>query len=690
MKERIDKNKDITSNSKQIEILKKNFPSCFDKDGNFSPDKLNEIVGKETNITNESYSLNWLGKTYARLLANLEPETMLEEDYNHNEKEENKNSNNIYIEGDNLEVLKHMVNAYSEKIKMIYIDPPYNTGIDFIYKDDRKFTKEELSKLANIDEEEAQRVLEFTNSNSNSHSAWLTFMYPRLYVARELLKEDGVIFISIDDNEQAQLKILCDEVFGEENFINLVTVKTKDAGVTGSTAGKSLKGATELLLIYSKRKKNIKFNQVYDKSELISYIENMKQKKISWKYTSILLNEGELEYITSTVDGSGDEIKIYRNKNYKISNINEVSKKENLTEKEVYYKYINQIFTTSLPQSSIRGRVLDVIGDDYDLITIEYVPKSGKNKDKLYKQYYKGDKKRLLTWLKDVVVIEDEDIYKKDMLSTLWDQFKYNNLSKEGDINFENGKKPLEMIKKVCDFNLYNNDIILDFFSGSSTTAHAVMDLNTKDNGNRKFIMVNLPESIDEKKNKSTYEFCVNELKEEPVITTIGKERIRRAAKKIKEDNKDKEYINDIDLGFKVYKTKDLIETNYFESLEKLEEGSQFNLLNKDLSEEDIKSLLLTWKLYDGIEINKDFTTIDFANYTSYYLENKLYLMYKDFDNNKIKLLLEKIDEDKNFNPRKIILFANNFNTKELSEIKEAIKGYRNKKGIELEVENRY
>jgi adenine-specific DNA-methyltransferase len=164
---------------------------------------MQEIVGESgLDISRESYSLNWLGKSYARLLANENPRTLLREDKEHNSKEANQNSENLLIKGDNLEVLKHLTHAYSESIKMIYIDPPYNTGGDgFIYNDDRKFTVDELSRLAGIDRDESKRILEFTASKANSHSAWLTFMYPRLYVARELLREDGVIFISIDDKE---------------------------------------------------------------------------------------------------------------------------------------------------------------------------------------------------------------------------------------------------------------------------------------------------------------------------------------------------------------------------------------------------------------------------------------------------------------------------------------------------------
>ena len=178
------------------------------------------------NISREFFEINWLGKSYAKLLCNLPPETLLSEDKAHNIKPKNAHSQNLLICGDNLEVLKHLKNAYQNKLKMIYIDPPYNTDSGgFVYQDDRKFTPKQFSSLANIslDEadrilNEADRILKFTAKGSNSYSAWLTFMYPCLYIARDLLKEEDVIFISIEDNEVSQLKLLCDEVFGEINF----------------------------------------------------------------------------------------------------------------------------------------------------------------------------------------------------------------------------------------------------------------------------------------------------------------------------------------------------------------------------------------------------------------------------------------------------------------------------------------
>jgi len=215
--------KNIAVPNSDLEVLKKHFPHCFNKDEKFDLEKFKKhLAESKISFSAESYGLEWLGKSYARLLATDPATTLLKADETHNTKPENATSQNLLIKGDNLEVLKHLAHAYYEKIKMIYIDPPYNTGSDgFVYQDDRKFTAKELAKMAGISEEKAQRILDFTRSKSNSHSAWLTFMYPRLYIAKHLLREDGAIFVSIDDNEVAQLRLMMDEIFGEENFVGV-------------------------------------------------------------------------------------------------------------------------------------------------------------------------------------------------------------------------------------------------------------------------------------------------------------------------------------------------------------------------------------------------------------------------------------------------------------------------------------
>ena len=266
--------------NERLALLKQHFPNCFDKNGAFLPEKMaEELHAKGVATQKKGYSLNWLGKSYAKVLRDTPPETLLAENIEHNQQPENVNSENILIKGDNLEVLKHLKHAYKNQIKMIYIDPPYNTGSDsFVYQDDRKFTPEQLAELGGTDLDEAKRVLEFTSKKSNSHSAWLTFMYPRLYIARELLRDDGVIFISIDDNEQAQLKLLCDEVFGEENFVDTLIVK-KSANGMGSKEGYSTNH--DFILVYSKKKQDKNFIGITVSED---YIENFKKIDEFGKY----------------------------------------------------------------------------------------------------------------------------------------------------------------------------------------------------------------------------------------------------------------------------------------------------------------------------------------------------------------------------------------------------------------------
>ena len=199
------------------------------------------------------YELNFLGKNYAKLIESFETTTVIEPDIEHNQKEENKNSNNIYISGDNLDALKHLLKSYHRKIKCIYIDPPYNTGNDdFVYNDTFNFSEKELINKLDISEEKAKRLLSFLSRKSSSHSAWLSFMLPRLRLARDLLTDDGVIFISIDDNEQANLKILCDSIFGEQNFVANLIWHSKNKLSGNTMLEQSIDTRTEYILCYQK------------------------------------------------------------------------------------------------------------------------------------------------------------------------------------------------------------------------------------------------------------------------------------------------------------------------------------------------------------------------------------------------------------------------------------------------------
>jgi len=657
-----------------LEILKKHFPNCFDKDGNFNLEKFKEEIKiQEINLSKESYSLEWLGKSYARVLTFEPARTLLKADENWNNKPENKSSGNILIKGDNLEVLKHLVNAYHEKIKMIYIDPPYNTGNDgFVYQDDRKFTVEELAELAGIDEERAKRILDFVNSKSNSHSAWLTFMYPRLYVARRLLREDGVIFVSIDDNEIAQLRILMDEIFGEENFVaNFIWT-----GRSGAEDDSAIRVNHEYILMYCKSKNDLIVGLDIKQDDKFPYYDSNKKRY----YKRQLLRKW------------GDH-----------------SRKEDRP--NLYYPIKSpngKYFYPKLPDGNDGcwrwGKEKMQKAIEQGLIEFAL------NKNGVLEAYEK--------------IYEDDESRKRKKFKSLLNDASYTSEGTKEIKEYFNGIKVFDrpkpsklMLKLLKISNSSISDIILDFFAGSGTTGDAVMQLNAEDGGNRKFILVQLDEPIDPKKNKTTYDFVKNELGEEnPTIFHICKERLVRAAKKIKEeiinkkieekekeikeleskldvngDNKEKieelkkeiEALKNQDLGFKIFETIPIWEDYLRDEKELTEQTTLFD--ESKLTEEDLKALLITWKTYDGIPLTEECKEVRLNNYTAYYCNGNLYLLHKDWKTENIKALLEKIDREKDFVVDKVIVFGYNFTSKHLREIEENIRNYSNKKQIEIE-----
>ena len=526
---------DIKVPNKDLEALRLNFPNCFDKDGNFQLEKFkNNLTQKEINFSTESYGLDWLGKSYARLLASDPTTTLLKADETHNSKPENANSENLLIKGDNLEVLKHLGNAYYQKVKMIYIDPPYNTGSDgFVYEDDRKFTVTELQQLIGVDADKAKRILDFTRQKSNSHSAWLTFMYPRLYIAKELLKDDGVIFISIDDNEVAQLKILMDEVFGEENFINQISVKAKgSSGASGGGEDKKMKKNIEHLICYTKSNDFERFNNIYSEQSLTDYINERKINGKTFAYTNVLINEGTEKFEKTIKAGNGEDIEVYSVSGYKTKSISSLAKEEKITIEEAYLKYYEKVYTTENAQTSIRDRVKEALPDFNGLINIYYYPVSGRNKGVKTKVSFEGATKRLISYLENVSEKKNGKIIKKDIIGTLWSDLSWSSVSSEGGLAYPNGKKPIDLIKRMLllTSSEAKDDIILDFFAGSGSTAHAVIDLNSIDFGNRKSISIQIDEPISAKDKKEYY--SETNFK---VIFDITKERLNRSVSKIQE-----------------------------------------------------------------------------------------------------------------------------------------------------------
>ncbi|WP_228840773.1 site-specific DNA-methyltransferase, partial [Neisseria meningitidis] len=566
-------------------------------------------------IGREFYEMNWLGKSYARLLRNLPPETLISEDKTHNAKPENAGSQNLLIRGDNLEVLKHLKNAYTNSVKMIYIDPPYNTGSDgFVYQDDRKFTPAELACLANIDEDEAARILDFTDKGSNSHSAWLTFMYPRLYIARELLKDDGVIFISIDDNEAAQLKLLCDEVFGEGNFIKDLIVNTSEGGGNA----KYVVNGHETVLVYAKD---------------ITHFDNLKRPK-DIRGKKIVIND-ELYWIQE--DAVREQFGKYGNLHY-----------EDIIEiKGIEFK--NKI------DKDIENNEYILIPKSYGKTIIGKLRKVSDDFSKFHSILNIGNISKNLT---------------KDGIRELEELFE----TGKGYSPFET-PKPLDLLKRLvlsATFKGNQTDLILDFFAGSGTTAHAVMQLNAEgQNGNRRYICVQLPEKTAEKSEarKAGY----------PTIFDITKARIEKAAAKIRVEHPD--YTGDS--GFKIFQTAD----NFRQHPDKDFSPEQPDLpLNDELSEEQLQTLLTTWTLYDGAALTTPVEPVRLGAYTAYLCEKRLYLMNAGFTSADLLAFIRKLDDDAAFNPNRVIVFGSNMASAMQHELDQAVRGYANKKEIELNV----
>lgn len=399
----------------------------------------------------QKLELTWTGKDKRE---RIEPRILIEDPaHSYGDKE----TENMIIHGDNLLALKALEDKYTNSIKCMYLDPPYNTGNAFEFYDD-----------------------------GLEHSIWLDLMRSRLEILRRLLREDGTIWIQIDDDEQAYLKVLCDEIFGRGNFVNMVSVNMKNiAGASGGGEDKRMKKNCEYILVYAKNYSLLPlFNGPYEYTEMSELIQQYIEEGKSWKYTTVLLDPGQKEYLGSTVDGDGNEIRVYARHNPRMMSVKQVAERAHITEKEAYKRYGISIFQTTNAQTSIRTRVIDFRHENNiteDLLSIEYVPKTGKNKGKIYEQFYKGDKCRLFVWLRDTAEVIDDELYKKDLQGTYWDMNPWmKNLTKEGSVAFPNGKKPEKLVSQIVSMTTQPGDIVFDSFLGSGTTAAVAHKMGRK------------------------------------------------------------------------------------------------------------------------------------------------------------------------------------------------------------------
>lgn len=495
----------VNFTEKNIDRIAALFPSAItetkDADGKLKRavnfDQLKQLLSDEVVDGDECYEFTWVGKKQSIIEGNRPIRKTLRPS-----KEESKNwetTENLYIEGDNLDVLKLLQNSYLNKVKMIYIDPPYNTGNDFIYRDNFKVSKEDYEEELGLFDEEENRLFKNTETNGRYHSDWCSMMYPRLQLARNLLTDDGVIFISIDDNEVTNLKKISDEVFGEENFISSLAVQLNPRG---RNLDKYIAKTHESVLVYLKNS--------FEDTTMIG-----------------LEKEGKMveEYNRDDKDGKGAYRLIgLRNRNQAFNPI---------TRPKLYFPLFVNTTDGSVSISKDDNHTLEILPETTEGIKTCWTWGKSKveNEKHLLIAEKSGEGWRIHR--KDYLIRENGETT-RTLPKSIWLDKEINNDYGKQEIKNLFGKNVMSfpkspyLVKKLIQFSTFTDSIILDFFSGSATTAHAVMQLNAEDGGNRKFIMVQLPEETDPKSEayKAGYKN----------ICEIGKERIRRAGKKIEEE----------------------------------------------------------------------------------------------------------------------------------------------------------
>lgn len=555
----------IGSNIEKIQLL---FPNCvterLGKDGKpelaidfekLQAELSNEIIGEGE----ERYQFTWPDKRAANRLANT-PTTMTLRPC-HEESVNFDHTQNLYIEGDNLDVLKALRETYLGKVKMIYIDPPYNTGNDFVYNDDFAQSRDEFEETSGLFDEEGNQTIDpmqrNTESNGRFHTDWLNMIYPRLKVARDLLTNDGVIFISIGDDEESNLIKVCEEIFGEHNFIASICHKHR-ASVSND---RILSENHNHLLMFAKNVTTIFSNRKHIGEDPI--LEGFN------------LHDENGEYKLTPVDGPGGAKK--GNPHYEFLGI------------EGYWRYSKEMMQQKYNEGLI-------------------VRTANGLQQKYYLSQAKESRRTVTTWW-------DEDF----LTSTATRQL----ISLMGGKTFDNPKNInllLRCLKMIVKYD--KTAVILDFFSGSATTAHAVMQLNAEDGGNRKFIMVQLPEKTDEQSEayKAGYKN----------ICEIGKERIRRAGQKIKEENKDKEGIEKLDTGFRVLK---LDSSNMEEVYYTPQEFTMQSLFSENVKADRTGEDLLFQVMLDlGIELSAKIETRQIAGKTVHLVDDNYLVACFDRD----------------------------------------------------------
>lgn len=538
-------NENVQVNSKEMEALREHFPQCFDASGNFDMAIFEELVKtKDISIKKEGYALNFLGKSYARYLSNLDSETVIVPDQSNKDNP----SENIYIVGDNLDALQHLKHSYAGSIKCIYIDPPYNTGSDgFVYNDKFEFSAKDLAEKIGIEEDEAERVLNL--QGKSTHSAWLTFMYPRLELAKELLADDGAIFISIDNNEQANCKKLCDEIFGENNFIETI-IWNKKTAAKGVPPVNMLVNVHEYILVY-KGKGTFKFQGIERDTTGFKNPDN--DPRGPWRESNIKSTTKSNDEAFTIIDPNTGR------------------------------KYTN---TWAFSRESLNRMIAE-----NRIIWKKVLPKQ---KEFLYEM---TNETQAIKSAWGVFDPQSTTVYLKKLIP---------------EVKFDN-PKPLTLMDYLLTVASRRDDLVLDFFSGSGTTAQAVLQRNINDCGKRKFIMVQIDEPV-----KSETEEVFQGY---DTIDKIGRERIKRSCEEMKKQTIPEGF--SVDLGFKTYYLK----TPEKQTLDKMESfNPEFPIDGDDIIAAFGKDTVLsTWAIKDGYGFNTPIKEIDLKGYTAYFINDGIH-----------------------------------------------------------------
>ena len=627
-------NENVRPTDRTLDLLHRDFPQCFNNEGRFDMAAFRELLSDNVDFVKEGSGFNFLGKNYASLLASMDTTTVLVPDTEHNSRPENANSQNIYISGDNLDALKHLVKSYAGKVKCIYIDPPYNTGTDgFVYRDKFNFTVEDLQDKLGISEEQAGRILAMTSRGAASHSAWLTFMMPRLMYAKDLLSDDGVIFISIDDNEQANLKLLCDYVFGEENMIACFCKK----GTGGRQDSSHFAKIHEYVMCYAK--------PLFEAGEELKGEERYPYSDEYGKYKTVLLRKWGDAALRS--DRPNMFYPIYFNGA-------EYSLNDNLEG--------NVVAVYPMLDSKTEGRWR------WGMDTMEEAIKQGLIEIKLvaggnvaYEKVYEPSDDEVPTKLFNTWIDNVDNQTGKNLLKALFD----------GEAPFEY-PKPLDLIKKIIKMGNAVDGIIVDFFSGSATTAHAVMQMNAEDHDHRKYILVQWQEVCKENSAAARMGFAT--------IDQLGQERIRRAAAKIKAETN-----ADIDYGFKHY-TLEEPDDNTLDRMERFVPTDAFgdNLL--DAFGKD--TVLATYAVRDGYGLTPTIEPVRLGGYTAYLCGKHLYMIEPEFNvyGDDLTELVDTFNKDNSFAADTVVLFGYSFSFSQTDAIKKNLGAIAGRSRINIDI----